>query len=113
MEVIEPKKPQAIIDAEAVVNFPRKKRGPYTQGIRRKKMMRELREGVTQQVDRAWLLAELIQMYYSTTTRGGDKLRALELIARVNGYGGKSQEEPEDERKAIQDLIKDMEHDDV
>ena len=100
MEVIEPNDqviPQAII-----------KKGRPPSARKRKEAIRDLRDGKVTQVDKSWLLGELMRVYAARDTRHGDKLRALELIAKISGYGNKV-EEPEDERKAINDLMEDLE----
>ena len=80
-------------------------RPPNTR--RRKQMVKALREGTSEAIDRGWLLEQLLSVYQAGECKPQDRLRALELMARVSGYGNRT-EEPEDERKAIADLMADM-----
>ena len=74
---------------------------------RKEYVIHQLRSGAVDQVDKNWLLVQLVIMYESKGMRAGDKLRALELIARVSGYNGQGGN-PEGEKEAFQDLLRDM-----
>ena len=74
---------------------------------RKEYVIHQLRSGAVDQVDKNWLLVQLVIMYESKGMRAGDKLRALEDIARVSGYTGQGGN-PEGEKEAFQDLLRDM-----
>lgn len=73
---------------------------------RRRQITRQLRTGQAQTVDKAWLLEQLLLVYSTRDCRPNDKIRALELMAKISGYDAK---ESSDEQKALADLIHDME----
>lgn len=84
--------------------------GGGRQLIRNRQIARQLRTGQTQTIDKAWLLAELMGMYTDGDLKGRDRLSCLDMIAKITGYTGKNIEEPEDERKALQQLMQELEN---
>jgi len=87
------------------------RRGRPATRQRKLRMARALREGTATTIDKSWLLEQLLRVY-NHEIRPVDKLRALELMARISGYGNRyGTDEPEDERKAIASLMADMETD--
>lgn len=101
MEVIEPQSDQV-----KELKYPsRRGRG---RKAKQRQIARQLRDGVGSAIDKTWLLAELMDMYSSSDLKARDKLSVLEMIARISGYTGKNVEEPEDERAAINELMRDM-----
>lgn len=82
-------------------------RGRPALARRKREMMRKLNAGTVEEIDRPWLLSELLRVYGMSGIRPNDKLRALELMSRISGYGGK-EIVPDDERRAIEDLMQEM-----
>jgi len=74
----------------------------------RRALLKHLRSGEATSVDKGWLIEQFLVMYNARGIRAQDKLRALELLARLSGYSGK-EVEPEDEKAAIQALMAEME----
>ena len=72
----------------------------------RRSVAKKLRE--TQAIDKVWLMEQLLSVYSARGIRAQDRLRSLELMARISGYTGKDIE-PEDEQKAIAELMREME----
>jgi len=72
---------------------------------RRQREQREKLRNGGEKVDRGWLLEQLLIVYNSRDCRASDKLRALELMAKVSGYDA---EKDVDERQALADLMRDM-----
>jgi len=108
METLEPKltEQEIVEQAKAAANPTPGKPGRPAVRQRRKYIAHQLRTGQAQSVDKSWLLEQLLKLYSGKEVKPQEKLRALELMARISGYQG--QEEPADERKAIQDLLADM-----
>ena len=88
----------------AVLDKP--KRGRPKGQKNRQIIVNKLRDGAGQ-VDRNWLLEQLLTLYAGRGILARDKLRALELMAKLSGFD--KNETPEDEKKAIADLIKTLE----
>ncbi len=75
----------------------------------RKAVLAHLRSGQATTVDKGWLMEQLLIVYGAHGIRAQDKLRAVELMAKLSGYTGK-EAEPEDEKAAIQALMAEMEN---
>jgi hypothetical protein len=106
MITVEPNNPVLEVAAQLADVTPATGGRPATTR-RRKQMVKALREGTSEAIDRGWLLEQLLSVYQAGECKPQDRLRALELMAKVSGYGNRT-EEPEDERKAIADLMADM-----
>lgn len=74
----------------------------------RKQMLKDIREGVADRVDKRWLLEEYLNVFYEDGCKIADKKAILDSICRLSGYGAKT-EEPADEKEAIMELMRDME----
>ena len=110
MVTIEPNDPQSaalLEEVAAQANPTRGKPGRPPTTRRRKAVMRELREGQATSIDRGWLLEQLLGVYQDKGCRAPDKLRALELMSKISGYGQRT-DEPEDEKAAIAELMADL-----
>jgi hypothetical protein len=64
-------------------------------------LVRQIESGEFQ-VDQKWLLTELIKLYANDEVK--DKLKCLEMIARISGY----KEGSGDEKAVIQSLMESM-----
>ena len=108
--------PQQAPGQEAVLSHvkdqirPQRRRGRPPTAERARRMREQLKLGDASQIDRGWLLEQFMLVYGERDCKPADKLRALELMARISGYGTNTPE-PEDEKKAIQDLLNDMNED--
>jgi hypothetical protein len=95
-----------LVEEEANPTRGKPGRPPTTK--RAREMTEKLRTGESETVDRSWLLEQLLLVYKAKDCRASEKIRALELMAKISGYEA---EQDNDERKALHDLMKDMERD--
>lgn len=125
MEIFEPDTTEPTVESE-LVEAATPKTGRPASRRKRQKMARALANGDISAIDRGWLLSQLLELLESRQVhtftckhceeknwiegklRAQDRLKTLELIAKISGYQGR--EEPEDERKAFADLMADMEN---
>ena len=108
MITVEPDETAKILaEATEQADTRRGKPGRIPTTRRRKEMERGLRTGQVDAIDRSWLLEQLLSVYKDASCKAQDRLRALELMAKVSGYGNRA-EEPESEREAIAELMESM-----
>ena len=112
MIVLEPNKnPESILEQAKKDSNPTKGQPGRPPRTREKKIMkRKLRQGEVEQIDKPWLLSQLLDVFDEKGIRPSDKLRALELMAKLSGYDGRDSGS-ETDYEAIQELIDAMDED--